>query len=287
MTRFLGSEDDEAVIVGTNGLQAILVDTAQRVVVGDAQPGPSDQMRLHVRSGGGLDAPQIQITQDTFNDAARLRLVSTTRRPPIDPGGPDTYTTRVWDIAAGNDLLVLWSQVQGGPPGANYVTVASNGFIGIGTEDPQALLDVVGTLRAEVLDISGADIAERFGTDEPVEPGSVLVIDRERSGRLRVSDREYDPAVAGVAAGADGLTSGVNLAAGGGGVGLALAGRVWCKAEAHALPIRPGDPLTSSGLPGHAMRAGDAARASGALLGKALSALATGEGTVLALVSLG
>jgi hypothetical protein len=51
-------------------------------------------------------------------------------------------------------------------------------------------------------------------------------------------------------------------------------------------PIRPGDLLTTSAIPGHAMRVDDPARAQGAILGKAMGALERGEGLVLVLVGL-
>jgi hypothetical protein len=50
--------------------------------------------------------------------------------------------------------------------------------------------------------------------------------------------------------------------------------------------IRPGDLLTTSDHAGLAMRAGDPARANGAILGKAMSSLDAGTGLVLVLVNL-
>jgi hypothetical protein len=67
---------------------------------------------------------------------------------------------------------------------------------------------------------------------------------------------------------------------------IALSGRVyvWCDASSGA--IESGDLLTTSDTPGHAMKAVDPHRAHGAALGKAMTALASGQGTVLVLVSL-
>jgi len=48
----------------------------------------------------------------------------------------------------------------------------------------------------------------------------------------------------------------------------------------------PGDLLTTSDTPGHAMRATDRTRAYGATIGKAMSSLKDGRGLVLVLVSL-
>lgn len=133
----------------------------------------------------------------------------------------------------------------------------------------------------------GADIAEPFdlgGAD--LEPGTVLVIDEDHTGRLRESSGVYDRRVAGVVSGAGGINPGLSLSQPGvnaGGHPVALAGRVYVKAIG---PIRPGDLLTTSDVPGHAMRAGDTARTHGAVLGKAMSSLKAGRGLVLVLVSL-
>jgi len=57
--------------------------------------------------------------------------------------------------------------------------------------------------------------------------------------------------------------------------------------DASAGAVRPGDLLTTSDTPGHAMKVLDHARATGAVIGKAMSSLESGErGLVLVLVNL-
>jgi hypothetical protein len=97
--------------------------------------------------------------------------------------------------------------------------------------------------------------------------------------------------VAGVVAGAGGIEPGLLLAQRGtalvdGEHPVALSGRVYAKADTSGGPIRPGDLLTTSERPGHAMRAADRERAGGAVLGKAMTALDEGTGLVLVLVNL-
>jgi hypothetical protein len=67
---------------------------------------------------------------------------------------------------------------------------------------------------------------------------------------------------------------------------VALTGRVYCWADASNGPIAPGDLLTTSDTPGHAMKVTDYERAQGAVLGKAMSTLDEGQGLVLVLVTL-
>ena len=116
-----------------------------------------------------------------------------------------------------------------------------------------------------------------------------MVIDVDHPGKLKLSDRPYDTRVAGVVSGANGINPGLSLRQEGAlsdGQNVALSGRVYVRADAGPAAIRPGDLLTTSSLPGHAMKANDPIRNQGAILGKAMTGLAEGRGLVLVLVSL-
>ena len=138
--------------------------------------------------------------------------------------------------------------------------------------------------------VGGADLAEPFETVEAeLEPGTVVVIDSERVGRLRESDAPYDFRVAGVVSGARGVEPGLTLSQHGvleGEAQVALVGRVYVKASAENGAIRAGDLLTTSSTPGHAMRSTDRERAPGAVIGKAMGTLDEGTGYVLVLINL-
>jgi hypothetical protein len=96
--------------------------------------------------------------------------------------------------------------------------------------------------------------------------------------------------VAGVVSGANGLSAGAvlgNLPGHEDAPAIALSGRVWVSCEATQHTIEPGDLLTTSDVPGHAMKALNVHRSQGAILGKAMGRLAKGErGLVLVLVNL-
>jgi hypothetical protein len=134
----------------------------------------------------------------------------------------------------------------------------------------------------------GADLAEQFTVegDLSVWPGAVMVL--AGSDCVRVSDTPYDPRVAGVVSGAGEFRPGIVLDRRDdqNRHPLALSGKVWCYADADEAPIRLGDLLTTSGTPGHAMRAADQARAFGAVIGKALAGLEAGRGLIPVLVAL-
>jgi hypothetical protein len=146
----------------------------------------------------------------------------------------------------------------------------------------------VGTLTIR----GGSDLAEPFkissGNDE-VPEGSVMVIDEQSPGRLKVSSQPYDTRVAGILSGANGIHPGIQMQQEGsldGGRNVALSGRVYVQADTSNGPINPGDLLTTSSAPGRAMKVTDHLRAQGAILGKAMSGLSEGNGMVLVLVTL-
>jgi hypothetical protein len=126
------------------------------------------------------------------------------------------------------------------------------------------------------LQLSGADYAENFPAahdQASIAPGSVVVLDD--GGRMTLSRTAYDNRVAGIVSGAGSLRPGVILNSGQGPdntVPLALMGKVVCRVDGRTEPIRAGDLLTTSSLPGRAMRVTDRARAVGAIVGKALAA---------------
>jgi hypothetical protein len=138
----------------------------------------------------------------------------------------------------------------------------------------------------------GADLAEPFpmsAAQSEMEAGSVVVIDDQHPGQLKLSDQPYDTRVAGVISGANGIHPGIQMQQQGllgGGKNVALTGRVYVRADASYGVIRPGDFLTTSATPGYAMKVTDHDRAQGAILGKAMTGLSQGTGMVLVLVTL-
>lgn len=153
-------------------------------------------------------------------------------------------------------------------------------------------LDVGGTARVQVLEVTGADLAERFAVSEAFkpEPGTVMAIDARHPGKLCVSRGAYNRRVAGIVSGANDLPAGAIMGHTSKDMedapAIALTGRVWVKCDKAGGAIEPGDLLTTSPRDGHAMKVNDYAKAQGAILGKAMTALEGEEGLVLVLVSL-
>jgi hypothetical protein len=153
-----------------------------------------------------------------------------------------------------------------------------------------------GRLVTPVLQITGgSDLAEGFdvASVDGVAPtaGMLVSIDPDHPGKLLVASKAYDPTVAGVISGANGIRPGMVMgqesSIADGRLPVALTGRVYVRVDTRFAGIEPGDLLTTSDRPGHAMKAIDRERAHGAIIGKAMTRIAQGEeGMVLVLVNL-
>ncbi|MEZ4869772.1 MAG: hypothetical protein R3C14_51075 [Caldilineaceae bacterium] len=137
--------------------------------------------------------------------------------------------------------------------------------------------------------LQNADCAEDFEVEilEAAEPGTVMVI--SDSSRLQVSNQAYDRRVAGIVAGAGQYRPGIILGRNKdvqNTLPIALMGRVNCKVDANNSPIGVGDLLTTSLMPGYAMKVTDPEKAFGSVIGKALGELQSGTGMIPVLVAL-
>ena len=201
---------------------------------------------------------------------------------------------RRWGIGqSGGGLYVFRSFSSFGTTAspADYAMVITDaGNVGIGTTIPTAKLEISGTVKTNILQITGgSDLAENFEFGEAVKPGMVVAIDPRRTGKLILARGAYNRTVAGIISGANDLAAGMilpDLKDTKNSMPVALSGRVWVYADAARNPIKPGDLLTTSATPGFAMKVVNYKKAQGAIIGKALTELKSGTGLVLVLVSL-
>lgn len=177
------------------------------------------------------------------------------------------------------------------PGGGDLFMKLDSAGLDVSASVQAAKLSIKGDAQVKTLTITGgADLAEPFQISHAnTEKGSLMVIDEAHPGQLKLSSEAYDTRVAGVISGANGIEPGLSLRQSGvieAGQNVALSGRVYVKATASNGPITPGDLLTTSSTPGHAMKVTDPTRSHGAVVGKAMSALDQDRGFVLVLVSL-
>lgn len=245
--------------------------------VGIGTTTPTSRLEIAAQDGLGITGFQPFLTlRDTSNAGARARIQN---------------------VAGGLNFQTDYLTLVGGS--AMYIQNSTQ-WVGVGTTAPQARLHVQGTTMTGALKITGgADFAENFeinpeteltGSASKIETGVVVSIDPANPGKLTLCAQAYDRRVAGVISGAGGINPGLVMNQEGtladGNRPVALSGRVYVWVDASKGAIQPGDLLTTSSTPGHAMKATDAKKAQGAIIGKAMTSLKEGKGLVLVLVTL-
>lgn len=285
-----------------------------------SDPGGGKDASVHNYGGdlllGSITSSSItvaggrQVDTSSYNDHMILTLdgnvgIGSRKKPAhrlgID-GGP-TWTTNGWkgSLELDNASAIAW---KGNDAGLRFGIGHTNGGLyffhttsELATTGAPALYDLEikddGTVAMKAMELMGADIAENFevrSDDNVLKQGLVVSIDARHEGKLVISNQAYDHRVAGVISGAGGITPGVVMGRGSSmpdiAYPVALTGRVYCWVDASSGPVRPGDLLTTSTRPGHAMKVTNYMKAQGAIIGKAMGELENGTGLVLVLVSL-
>lgn len=211
----------------------------------------------------------------------------------IDSSSPAGTWIQLANASHGGNVISLISTGEQNSEGPGQLLIQS-GTGGVLARFSDALIRFDREVHVhEPITIIGADLAEKFdvaGAVEP-QPGHLVCIDPDNPGRLEVSTEPYSRRVAGIISGAGGIRPAVHLhqpgTAADGDLPVAMSGRVYVYADADAGgAIEPGDLLTTSATPGHAMRATDREAMHGAVVGKAMTRLESGRGLVLVLVNL-
>ncbi len=242
--------------------RGITVDTSGNVGIGTSDPGA----KLDV-------AGELQI----LTGSNAVHFTSQWRGWP-DVGGNQAEISN--DTNQYKTLMIVGNRSAGlGRRVSVWDRLEVNGILSV-----SGYVEVAGDIR-----LTNADCAEDFniGTELLVEPGTVMVLGDD--GTLYPCQHASDKRVVGVVSGAGDYKPGIVLdkqQSARNRQPIALLGKVYCKVDAQYGAIEVGDLLTTSSTPGHAMRCGDPAKASGAVIGKALRAQKEGTGLIPVLIAL-
>jgi uncharacterized protein YaiE (UPF0345 family) len=258
-----------------------------------------------------------QVVPSTDSPGGRLRLadetagrewLSITHNGNVGIGS--TNPAQLLDVAgsanASNWYLVGQTATNAGTVGFGNTNGPGIQFWGIGTGNSGAMIFLTAGAERMRIDANGdttlngaltmgsgkdiilSDVAEDFDiADVQAEPGTVMAIDHD--GNLRPCSSPYDQKVAGIVSGAGDYRPAVVLgktAQTCNRRSVALVGKAYCKVEGDSSPIEVGDLLTTSSVPGHAMKAADQFKAFGAVIGKALRPWRGGRGLIPILIAL-
>ncbi|MEK7089695.1 MAG: hypothetical protein AAB920_02645, partial [Patescibacteria group bacterium] len=122
------------------------------------------------------------------------------------------------------------------------------------------------TQAGGTINTSGADLAERYTSQEELQKGEVVSIDPQNNHGVKKTLYQYQPDVLGVVSTDPGFVAGAYTKDS---YPIALIGRVPVKVSTENGMIRTGDSLTVASVPGYAMKATLAGR----VIGKALESI--------------
>jgi len=274
-TQYVSSSFDGLVNIGDSSLTHLSLDNNEV----QAKNGVSGTGSLYLNYWGG----NVLLVTNTFNSAGRVGIGTAAPAQKLHVAG-----NYIRVDGAGNEQAYIGGDGSGGDVQIGSSNAAISAVALWNTASASRMDLYLGALHI----MGGADLAEPFDVLDmkDFKPGLLVSIDPDNPGKLRIADRAYDKTVAGIVSGAKGIRPGLTMHQEGteteGEIPVALTGRAYAWADASYGRIEPGDMLTTSDTPGHAMKATDHEKARGTVIGKAMTSLKEGKGLVLVLVTL-
>jgi hypothetical protein len=210
------------------------------------QDGPSIVADVYHSQSSHTDDNGTDWTGTDFDDIRAVDLSSRT----LVIASEGHFTSRTEDVRLGQGL--------------EYI---SNQLYAIRQEIVLDGITAVGSMGSEVGFTGGADLAENYYSDVPLEAGTVVALNKSRSVYVDSTSGSYQQNMLGVVATSPGIVLGDPM---NNGYPIALVGRVPVKVTNENGQIYAGDRLTSASRSGFAMRAMQSGRVLGTTLADAV-----------------
>jgi hypothetical protein len=227
--------------------------------------------------GEGLKVSQSSYTADNYISLIESSYASSQTQPHVRIGAKFN--------SLGSSLHFGTSNSYGAGITNTALTIDSAGKIGIGTTDPGVYrlkvagdVAITGTLQTQ----TGSDFAEEFSVLSDLEAGTVVTMAEEGYKSVRAANKAYDSQVVGIVSDNPSIIAGRVESEKK--VVVAMMGVVSVKVSDINGEVRKGDLLTSSSIPGYAMKSVD--YRPGTIIGKALEDLTGKSGSIKVLVNL-
>jgi len=292
----------------TASVERMIITNTGTVGIGTSSPGSNltatQESPLHIYSSQDKGTfLQVQNSAVGLNAAAILRTSADSSDLSIASHSSARTISRYGQTMGGWNEILAWGNSNGlaigtavpkpvvfGTNSIARMTIDGSGNVTIGNPGDTNTTTINGTLMAtKVIGAVYQDVAEWVPATTHMEPGTVVVLNRDRNNEVMPSVHAYDTAVAGVVSAQPGLILGV---ASDSKAQIATTGRVKVRVDAAAGPIAVGDLLVTSDKSGRAMKSqpvdlgGVQFHRPGTVVGKALEPLPAGEGEILVLLSL-
>jgi len=250
--------------------------------------GANEHGSIFVKSGTGSDSDNVFVLNGERGDVILGRDGRGSDVSVRDDDGQETLLLRgkTGNIAVGRSGMPGNVFIKDGN-GQNSVHLSGEQGHGNfkGNLNVEGDINVQGDVR-----LTNADCAEEFSLScgSNALPGMVMVLTDD--GGVAPCKQAYDSRVVGIISGAGSLKPAIILDAGAHDsmrAPLALSGKVYCRVDADLAPVAIGDLLTTAERIGHARKVCDPSCAFGAILGKAMEPLKSGQGLIRVLTCLG
>ncbi|QQR78619.1 MAG: hypothetical protein IPJ68_06140 [Candidatus Moraniibacteriota bacterium] len=210
------------------------------------QDGPSIVADVYHSQASKTDDSGTDWTGTDYDDIRAVDLSSRT----LIIASEGHFTSRTEDVRLGQGL--------------EYI---SNQLYAIRQEIVLDGITAVGSTGSEIGFTGGADLAERYYSNEALVAGEVVAIDSSLEAGVKKTVGAYQRDVLGIVATTPGIVLGAEAE---NGYPIALVGRVPVKVTNENGQIYAGDRVTAASRPGHAMLATQAGRVIGQALGDAV-----------------